>query len=59
MTDNLNKGQKAFERDFPNLPIVPSVDHEAIARLEAFAADARREMGEARWQELCAEWEAV
>ena len=34
------------------------MEHEPTHTLERQIAEARREMGEARWQELMKEWEA-
>lgn len=39
------------------IPVIPLPDEEVVERLHRFVGDARREMGEARWRELNAEWE--
>jgi hypothetical protein len=45
------------KRCFDGLSLDCRVDTECGDRLQAFAAEAREEMGETRWQQLQAEWE--
>lgn len=44
-------------RPLVSAPLIEvQVDYDCLARIDAIAAEARREMGEARWAELNAEW---
>jgi hypothetical protein len=45
--------------DIPTLrPVREAIDHGALDRIAAFAAERRAEMGEARWLELSKEFDA-
>jgi len=43
----------------PDLPLIEArIDHAALDRLETIAAEARAQMGEAKWAQYQAEWNA-
>lgn len=49
---------EAADRDARLPRVTEPIDWDALNRLSAYAAKCRREMGEARWNELNKEWEA-
>lgn len=49
---------EAANDDLALRPVRETIDWDALNRVAAFAAERRAELGEARWAELQAEWEA-